>query len=321
LEFLRDDAAVLNSKLQAASCCAIPGRRATTTSVILDPRTRCFEAHAFDLMPDDLDAARDATQRVTDVYKLRLVFLGSRRHRNDQVLRYAARVIDLMDQLGLDPPRNNFSRSVRGKSNRPKKELAPIYLPINPRLITMHLGEIDLHLFGEGRHEEIYKKLGAHVQSEAARRRRLRRLGAASFGVSVVGDFNNWDGREHQMQTLGNSGLLALFHPQTTLRQSVQVRNSHAPSASRFSKPILTRSTRSSADTILPSVYSSKYKFRDSKWIKSRAVANTFASRSRSTKLHFGSWRRNAEADNRPLTYREWPSARQTTSRRWASRT
>ena len=56
------------------------------------------------------------------------------------------------------------------------------------------IGEIDLHLFGEGRHEEIYKKLGAHVT-------KVGRTKGVSFAVwaphansvSVVGDFNGWD--------------------------------------------------------------------------------------------------------------------------------
>src|SRR5262245_13651123 len=55
------------------------------------------------------------------------------------------------------------------------------------------IGELDLHLFGEGRHEEIYKKLGAHISS-------VNRVKGVSFavwapqasGVSVVGNFNNW---------------------------------------------------------------------------------------------------------------------------------
>src|ERR671914_47001 len=76
------------------------------------------------------------------------------------------------------------------------------------------LGEIDLHLFGEGRHEEIYKKLGAHVT-------KIGRTKGVAFAVwapqaasvSVVGDFNAWDGSAHQMQRLDNSGVWELFIP------------------------------------------------------------------------------------------------------------
>ena len=81
----------------------------------------------------------------------------------------------------------------------------------------MTLGDIDLHLFGEGRHEEIYKKLGAHVT-------KVGRTKGVSFAVwaphannvSVVGDFNGWDGSRHQMRMLGSSGVWELFVPKVS---------------------------------------------------------------------------------------------------------
>src|SRR5881227_390902 len=74
------------------------------------------------------------------------------------------------------------------------------------------LGEVDLHLFGEGKHEVIYEKLGAHP-------RKVGTTWGVSFavwaphaeGVSVVGNFNGWDGRLHQMRMLGSSGVWELF--------------------------------------------------------------------------------------------------------------
>ena len=76
------------------------------------------------------------------------------------------------------------------------------------------LGELDLHLIGEGRHYEKYRILGAHV-------RRHEGVGGVSFAVwapnaervSVVGNFNHWDGREHQMRVRGGSGVWELFIP------------------------------------------------------------------------------------------------------------
>ncbi|HEY0081627.1 MAG TPA: hypothetical protein VGB61_02460, partial [Pyrinomonadaceae bacterium] len=76
------------------------------------------------------------------------------------------------------------------------------------------LGNFDEHLFAEGRHWKLYEKLGAHV-------RRLGEVEGVSFavwapnaeGVSVVGDFNGWDGRLHQMRRLGGSGIWELFIP------------------------------------------------------------------------------------------------------------
>src|SRR6476660_4720708 len=84
-----------------------------------------------------------------------------------------------------------------------------IHNPVAPTI-----GDVDLYLFGEGKHEEIYKKLGAHV----AKQGRTRGVGFAVWApqaasVSVAGDFNSWDGREHQMHPLANSGVWELFVP------------------------------------------------------------------------------------------------------------
>ena len=76
------------------------------------------------------------------------------------------------------------------------------------------LGDVDLHLVGEGRHEELYEKLGAHVIEHQG-------VGGTAFAVwapsaravSVVGDFNSWDGRLHPMRSLGSSGVWELFLP------------------------------------------------------------------------------------------------------------
>ena len=76
------------------------------------------------------------------------------------------------------------------------------------------LGELDIHLAGEGRHEEIYAHLGAHA-------RELSGVSGTGFAVwapsartvAVVGDFNSWDGRLHHMRSLGSSGIWELFVP------------------------------------------------------------------------------------------------------------
>src|ERR671932_1511126 len=74
--------------------------------------------------------------------------------------------------------------------------------------------ELDLHLVGEGRHEELYERLGAHE-------REIGGVVGTAFAVwapnarsvSVVGDFNSWDGRLHPMRSLGSSGIWELFVP------------------------------------------------------------------------------------------------------------
>src|SRR5438552_7095558 len=76
------------------------------------------------------------------------------------------------------------------------------------------LGESDLYLFGKGDERRIYDKLGSQLRT-------IDGVSGASFAVwapnaqriSVVGDFNNWDGRAHQMRSLGLSGVWEIFIP------------------------------------------------------------------------------------------------------------
>jgi 1,4-alpha-glucan branching enzyme len=76
------------------------------------------------------------------------------------------------------------------------------------------LGELDLHLLGEGRHEQLYERLGAHVvMHEGTRGTAFAVWAPAAREVQVVGDFNNWDGRDHAMRPLGSSGIWELFVP------------------------------------------------------------------------------------------------------------
>ena len=167
------------------------------------------------------------------------------------------------------------------------------------------IGELDLYLFGEGKHEEIYKKLGAHVT-------KIRRVSGVAFavwapqatGVSVVGDFNSWDGRFHQMRMLGGSGVWELFIPELPdgVLYKFEIRTARG-------LPFLKADPYGELAEIPPNtssvVYQSNYKFRDSKWIKSREKREHFRQPLSIYEIHFGSWRRKIEEENRPFNYRE----------------
>ena len=168
-----------------------------------------------------------------------------------------------------------------------------------------HIGDIDLHLFGEGRHEEIYKKLGAHVTSVGRKKGVAFAVWAPqATGVNVVGDFNNWDGSRHQMQMLGSSGVWELFIPGLTAGSlyKFEIRAPHSPAF--FKADPYAQYTEVPPDTS-SIVYASKYKFRDSKWMKRRTGREHYRQPLSIYEVHFGSWRRNIEDQNRPFTYRE----------------
>ncbi len=76
------------------------------------------------------------------------------------------------------------------------------------------VGDLDLHLFGEGKHEHIYRVLGAHCcEHEGVRGVRFATWAPNAQRVSVVGDFNQWHGLRHAMRARGLSGVWELFIP------------------------------------------------------------------------------------------------------------
>jgi 1,4-alpha-glucan branching enzyme len=167
------------------------------------------------------------------------------------------------------------------------------------------LGEVDLYLFGEGRHEQIYDKLGAHVITHEG-------VEGVSFAVwapnaekaSVVGDFNAWDGRQHPMRSLGESGVWEIFIPKLGAGElyKYEIKPPGGP-------PFLKADPYASYAEVPPNtssvVYHSTYQFGDSKWMEKRASSEHFRQPLSIYEVHFGSWRRRVEEDNRPFSYRE----------------
>ena len=89
------------------------------------------------------------------------------------------------------------------------------------------LGEVDLHLFSEGRHERLWEVLGAHPRSYTTPDGPVDGVSFAVWapnaqGISVIGDFNHWNGVSAPMRTLGSTGVWEVFWPGFD-RRAVQV--------------------------------------------------------------------------------------------------
>ena len=171
------------------------------------------------------------------------------------------------------------------------------------RVIT----EYDLYLFAQGRHTRIYEKLGAH----------LLRIGDAdgvhfavwapnADRVSVVGDFNRWDGRVHPMRRLGASGVWEIFIPGLGEgeRYKYEIRSSRHgelllktdPYGFRFELPPMTASI----------VARRAYEWNDAQWFVDRAAQGAWFARPMSIyEVHLGSWMRVPEDLGRWLSFRE----------------
>ena len=166
------------------------------------------------------------------------------------------------------------------------------------------LGEMDLHLFGEGKHERIYEKLGAHVITHEGKRGVAFAVWAPNAKtVSVVGDFNGWKSEKHSMRSLGSSGIWELFIPGLRegelYKYAIRTRRGEIFKADPYAFMMQVPPDTSAI------VYKSRYKFHDRAWITKRTKRQAWREPFSIYEVHLGSWRRITEDGNRPLTYRE----------------
>src|SRR5690349_14770898 len=93
-----------------------------------------------------------------------------------------------------------------------------VHTVADPYRFLPTLGEVDLHLFSEGRHERLWEILGAHPRTFETPDGVVSGVSFAVWapnakGVSLIGEFNHWDGNEAQLRVLGSTGVWELFWP------------------------------------------------------------------------------------------------------------
>ena len=172
-------------------------------------------------------------------------------------------------------------------------------------------GELDLYLAGEGRHERLWERMGAHPGHHGG-------VSGVSFSVwapnaksvSVVGDFNSWDGRLHAMRLMGSSGIWELFVPE--IGEGARYKFEIRPQGS--DPPFLKADPFAFRTEIPPATASvvhrlSHFRWSDAPWLGERSGRDWRREPLSIYELHLGSWRRMVEEDNRPLSYRELAKA------------
>jgi 1,4-alpha-glucan branching enzyme len=167
------------------------------------------------------------------------------------------------------------------------------------------IGDLDLHLLGEGRHEELWDRLGAHVRElEGVLGTSFAVWAPAARAVSVVGDFNHWDAHLHPMRSLGASGIWELFVPGVgdgavykyeILTQDGEIRLKADPVAFATEVPPKTASV----------VHHSRHAWQDEDWLAARGESRPLAGPMSIYEVHLGSWRLNPLEGNRSLNYLE----------------
>jgi 1,4-alpha-glucan branching enzyme len=169
------------------------------------------------------------------------------------------------------------------------------------------LGEMDIYLIAEGKHLRLDEKLGARPMTIDG----VAGVGFAVWApnasrVSVVGDFNDWDGRRHPMRFQTGCGVWEIFLP-------------GMPEGTLYKYEIASKDGKLMALKVDPFAFFceqapgtaaivydlSRYRWDDGAWMKKRGKAITRDAPVSIYEVHLGSWKRSVEEDRRYLTYEE----------------
>jgi 1,4-alpha-glucan branching enzyme len=166
----------------------------------------------------------------------------------------------------------------------------------DPYRFSAMLGELDLHLIAEGNHFEKYKILGAHV-------RELEGLWGVGFAVwapnasrvSVVGNFNHWDGREHQMRIRGSSGIWEIFIPALCEGEvyKFEIRAANGDVFEKVDPYAQQMELRPKTACIVHNPR--EYRWQDSEWLNNRPEHQALDRPMSIYEVHPGSWRKGSD--------------------------
>ena len=169
------------------------------------------------------------------------------------------------------------------------------------------LTDFDLHLLAEGKHEKVYEKLGAHLVE-------ISGVAGVAFAVwapnaqrvSVVGDFNQWDGRHHPMRVRGATGVWEIFVP--GLRDGEVYKfevkgRSHSYLGLKTDPYGFYAEQRPKTASIVYDI--DHYTWHDQEWMAERTFRQALNAPLSIYEVHLASWRRMPEENHRVLNYRE----------------
>lgn len=168
------------------------------------------------------------------------------------------------------------------------------------------LGEQDLHFVGEGKHYNLYDKLGAHE-------RQLDGINGISFAVwapnakrvSVIGEFNNWDGRLYPMRSMGSSGIWELFIPGIGLETlyKYELKTSRDEIRIKSDPFAFYMELRPGTASIVWDI--NRFTWSDDNWLSIRSKRNPMSHPMNIYEVHLGSWMRVVQDNYRWASYRE----------------
>ena len=162
----------------------------------------------------------------------------------------------------------------------------------DPYVFEPVIDPIDISLFNEGKHYSIYEKMGAHPMTVDGVEGVLFAVWAPNADrVSVVGNFNNWDGRRHPMRKLDYSGIYELFIPGKLVGEIYKY-EIKAKSGQVFMKSDPYAFSSEVRPANASRIVDISYKWKDTAWMEKRETKDTDAQPMAISEMHLGSWKR-----------------------------
>jgi 1,4-alpha-glucan branching enzyme len=178
---------------------------------------------------------------------------------------------------------------------------------VDPYQFGPVLTDFDLHLLGEGTHLRNFEKLGAHlIDHEGIRGVHFSVWAPNARRVSVIGNFNHWDGRIHPMRSRGSGGIWEIFMPDLVQGEvyKFEIKSHQAGYLVAKADPYgFAAELRPKTASVVWNV--DRFDWHDDDWMADRAKNQGLDRPISVYEMHLGSWKRRPDEGNRFLTYRE----------------
>jgi 1,4-alpha-glucan branching enzyme len=207
---------------------------------------------------------------------------------------------------GLFEGKLNYRRPLQPYRLRVKYRNGSEAIKHDPYYFAPQLSDLDLHLFGEGNHYAIYRKLGAHPEiRDGLAGTRFAVWAPNAERVSVVGSFNFWDGRQHAMHALAGSGIWELFIPgvEQGALYKFELRTRAGHMLLKVDPFALQMQLRPENAGVVASL--GEYEWQDAAWIEQRRTWNPQRAPIAVYEVHPGTWRRTPTREHGYLTWDE----------------
>ncbi|HEV7437240.1 MAG TPA: 1,4-alpha-glucan branching enzyme, partial [Pseudorhizobium sp.] len=177
----------------------------------------------------------------------------------------------------------------------------------DPYSFDLLLGDLDLHLISQGTHYDLGRTLGAQpMEIEGVSGLRFAVWAPNARRVSVVGDFNAWDGRRHPMRLRGSSGIWEIFLPRLGPgeRYKYEIVDRDGRTLPQKADPVA-RASEAAPSTASIVASNAPFRWSDHEWMQSHRAARLGEAAISVYEVHLESWLRVPEEGNRHLNWIE----------------